>query len=146
MRYRRRSTTLLTALVVAGAVATAANAKLAAHFQQTMVQRGQAATVVVTLPYASRLRAGLVLTSDAWRTERGSAKLVQAVTSFAPLVIVNPLTGAIHRSTRVAIPTAGLARGTYLLVLEQQQRDGDWLTYVPGLFVPHRAPVTLRVS
>jgi hypothetical protein len=146
VRYRRWCTLLLTALVASGAVATAADAKLAAHFQQTKVQRGQAATVVVTLPYASQLRAGLVLKSDARRAERGSAALVRAVTSFAPLVIVNPLTGAIHRSTRVSVSTAGLARGTYLLVLEQQQRDGNWLTYVPGLFVPHRAPVTLRVS
>jgi invasion protein IalB len=134
------------ALVAVGTAAGTANAKLSAQFQQTTVQRGQAAVVMVTLPYASPLRAGLVLKSDAWRAERGNATLVRAVTSIAPLVIVKPLTGAVHRSTRVSISTTGFARGTYLLVLQQQRRDGKWLSYVPALFVPHRAPVTLRIS
>jgi hypothetical protein len=134
------------ALVAMGATAGAANAKVSAHFQQTTVQRGQAAVVIVTLPYASPLRVGLVLKSDAWRAERGNAPIVRAVTSVAPLVIVNPLTGAVHPSTRVSISTTGLARGTYLLALQQQRRDGKWLSYVPGLFVPHLAPVTLRIS
>jgi hypothetical protein len=31
---------------------------------------------------------------------------MRAVTSFAPLVTLDPLTGAIHRSTRVTISTA----------------------------------------
>jgi hypothetical protein len=134
------------ALVAVGIAAATASAKLSAHFQSTTVQRGQAAVVIATLPYASPLRAGLVRKSDAWRAERGNATLVRAATSFAPLVTVDPLTGAVQRSTGVSISTVGLARGTYLLVLQQQRRDGKWLTYVPGLFVAHRAPVTLSIS
>jgi hypothetical protein len=48
-----------------GIAVSTASAKLSAHFQQTTVQRGQTVTVVVALPYASPLRAGLVLKSDA---------------------------------------------------------------------------------
>lgn len=143
---RRHRLLLIGAIAIgtAGLTATTASAKLTAHFQRTQVVRGHAATAIVSLPYASPLRAGLVLKSKARQAEHGDATVVRAVTPFAPLVLVNPVTGRVKRTTRVSIPTAHLARGTYLLVL-QEQRVGRWLNYVPGLFVQDSATVTLRV-
>jgi hypothetical protein len=109
------------------------------------VKRGQAAVVIVALPYRGPLRAGLVLKADAQRAEHGDATVVLGLRSVAPLVIVSPATGAVHPSTRVSISTGALAPATYLLVLQVRNRSGKWLNYVPGLFVPHRAPVTVRV-
>jgi hypothetical protein len=133
------------ALLAVGIAASSASAKLMAHFQQTTVQLGQSAVVIVALPYSGPLRAGLVLKTDARRAQHGDADVVRGLTSVAPLVMISPATGAVHRSTRVSISTTALSAGTYLLVLQVRNRNGRWVSYVPGLFVPHRAPVTVHV-